>query len=316
MKLKQVPEDFVVKEVSSVTPGSDGRFTYFMLKKRNYTTLRALQQVAQAVRTPMSWFGCAGNKDKVAITEQMCSVESVSPDSLRSLVLKDIQITPLGKGDRPVSLGNLKENRFEIVVRDIDALPERKTRFVNLFGEQRFSTHNAAIGKAIVKRDFKQAVALILASQSEAAHKINQALAAQPKNYLNALRQLPFKIVKLYVHAYQSLLWNEQALAYAKNHKENAKLQIVGFGTEPSPELNAVLLREGVTTRNFVIKEFPDLSSEGTERDVFAEARELVIGNLEDDELNAGRKKVKLTFALPPGSYATEFVKQLFTPVP
>jgi tRNA pseudouridine13 synthase len=316
MKLKQVPEDFVVREVSAITPGSEGRFTYFTLRKRNYNTLRALQAVAQAVRTPVSWFGCAGNKDKVAITEQVCSVESVSPESLRSLALKDIQLTPLGKGDRPVSIGNLNENKFDIIVRDIDALPAQKTRFVNLFGEQRFSTYNAAIGKAIIKRDFKQAVTLILASQSEAAHRINEALAAQPKNYLNALKQLPFKIVKLYVHAYQSLLWNEQALAYAKAHNENAKLPIVGFGTEPSPELNAVLLREGVTTRDFVIKEFPDLSSEGTERDVFAEARELFIGKLEDDELTPGRKKVKLTFALPPGSYATEFVKQLFTPIP
>jgi tRNA(Glu) U13 pseudouridine synthase TruD len=61
-----------------------------------------------------------------------------------------------------------------------------------------------------------------------------------------------------------------------------------------------------------VIKEFPELSSEGTERDVFAEAQKLSIGELEGDELNPGRKKVKLSFVLQPGSYATEFVRQLF----
>jgi tRNA pseudouridine13 synthase len=313
VKLKQVPEDFVVKELTAIVPGKDGEYTYFVLKKRDYTTLKALQQVAAAMRTPLKWLGCAGNKDKVAVTEQVCSVASVSPESLRSLALKDIALVPLGKGAKPVSLGDLKGNAFEIVVRDIDRLPEEKTRFINFFGEQRFSTHNAAIGKAIVKRDFKGAIALILATKSEASAQVHASLAAEPKNYLAALKKLPVKLAKLYVHAYQSLLWNELAKAYAADHEQNAKLPIVGFGTVPDKQLDEVLKREGVSTRDFVLKEFAELSSEGTERDVFADADKLVIGTLEDDELNAGKKKVKLAFTLPPGSYATEFVKQLFS---
>jgi len=312
MKLKQAPEDFVVREISAIVPGKEGKYTYFSLKKRDYTTLKALQTISQATRTPVTWFGCAGNKDKVAVTEQVCSVENVTPDSLRSLALKDIDIKPLGKGEKPVSLGDLKGNAFEIVVRDIDALPVKKTRFVNLFGEQRFSTHNAEIGKAIVKRDFKQAIALILASKSDAAQDVHKVLAAQPKNYLTALKALPLKLLKLYVHAYQSLLWNELAQEHAKNHHENIKLPVVGFGTVPDKNLDAILKREGITPRDFVIKEFPELSSEGTERDAYAEAQDFAMEALEDDELNQGRKKVVLRFILPPGSYATEFVRQLF----
>jgi tRNA pseudouridine13 synthase len=315
MKLKQTPDDFVVNEITAVVPQKEGEYTYFLLRKRNYTTLRALEQLATALRTPAKWFGCAGNKDKLAVTSQVCSVASVSPESLSALVLKDITLEPFGKGDRPVSLGNLKGNAFEIVVRDIDALPAQKTRFVNLFGEQRFSTHNAAIGKAIVKRDFKAAVALILTSKSDAAEKVHKILAAEPKNYLTALKQLPKKLLKLYIHAFQSLLWNELALEYAKKHQENAKLPIVGFGTVPDALLEQVLKREGVTTRDFVIKEFPELSSEGTTRDIYAEASAFTMSALHNDELNAGRKKVTLTFTLPPGSYATEFVRQLFIPI-
>ncbi len=311
MKLKQIPEDFVVKELSVVEPGKEGGYTYFLLKKRNHTTLGALQQIAAAVRTPLNWFNCAGNKDKVAVTEQVCSVASVSPESLH-IALKGIMLTPLGKGNKPVNLGDLKGNAFEIIVRDSDALPKKKTRFLNLFGEQRFSTHNAAIGKAIVMRDFEQAVALILASTSPAAQKIHQLLATQPKNYLGALRTLPIKLLKLYVHAYQSLLWNELAQAYAEHHDQNTKLPIVGFGTILDKQLEELLKREGITVRDFIIKEFPELSSEGTERDVFSEASKLEIGTLEDDELNPGKKKMKLTFTLPPGSYATEFIRQLF----
>lgn len=313
MKLKQVPEDFVVKELTTVEPGKDGEYTYFLLRKRNYTTLKALQQLSAALRTPLSWFGCAGNKDKIAVTEQVCSVATISPDSLRSLALKDIALTPLGKGSKPVSLGDLQGNAFEIVVRDIDTLPQQKTRFINLFGEQRFSTNNAAIGKALVKRDFKQAIALILGTKSETAQKIHAVLAAQPKNYLGALKAIPLKLLKLYVHAYQSLLWNELAHKHAATHHDNMKLPIVGFGTVPDKQLAEILQREGVSTRDFIIKEFPEMSSEGTERDVFAEASDFTMSALEDDELNPGRKKVKLAFTLPPGSYATEFVRQLFS---
>jgi tRNA pseudouridine13 synthase len=75
------------------------------------------------------------------------------------------------------------------------------------------------------------------------------------------------------------------------------------------------LKREGVTTRDFDIKEFPELSSEGTTRDIYAEASAFTMSALHNDELNAGRKKVTLTFTLPPGSYATEFVRQLFIPI-
>ena len=308
MKLKQKPEDFMVKEISKIEPGKEGSYAYFLLKKRDYTTLKALQQIAVTLSVPLKWLGYAGNKDKVAVTEQVCSAATITPERLKEIKLKDIEITVLGQGNKPISLGDLKGNKFEIIARDIDKLPEKKTRFKNFFGEQRLSTNNAAIGKAIVKREFKQAVALILATKSPGSQDIHKSMIAQPKNYLAALKTLPIKMLKLYVHAYQSVLWNE----LAKNTTKT-KLQIVGFDTTPDKELEELLKREEITVRGFVIKEFPELSSEGTEREVYAEASDLVMGGLEDDELNQGKKKVKLTFTLPPGSYATEFVRQLFT---
>jgi tRNA pseudouridine13 synthase len=313
MKLKQTPEDFIVREISSIEPGKEGEYTYFLLKKRNYTTLKAMQAIANDLHTQLKHIGCAGNKDKTAVTEQVCSVTSDSPYSLEKISINDIEIKPIGKGNKPVSLGDLKGNEFEIVVRDIEKLPAAKNRFVNLFGEQRFSTNNAAIGKALVKRDFKQAVALILITKSMAAIKIHEILTLEPKNYLGALKKTPLRLLKLYVHAYQSLLWNELAKKHADTHNENTKLPIIGFGTVPDRQLDEILKREGISTRDFVIKEFPELSSEGTERDVFAEASELKIGALESDELNEGKKKARLTFRLPKGCYATEFVRQLFS---
>jgi tRNA pseudouridine13 synthase len=313
MRIKQVPEDFIVREISTVQPEKEGDYTYFLLKKRNYTTLMALDQAAKALKTQLKHLGCAGNKDKTAVTEQVCSAQRISESAVNGVSLKDISLKYLGKGDKPVSLGDLKGNEFEIIVRDIDSLPKTKTQFINYFGSQRFGINNAATGKAIVKKEFKKAVALILATKSIAAQKVHRSLAVQPKNYLGAIKYLPVRLLKLYVHAYQSLLWNELAKKHAESHGRNTKLPILGFGTVPDNELEEIMKREGITTRDFVIKEFPELSSEGTDRDVFAEASSLKIGQLEDDEFNPGKKKVKLAFVLPKGSYATEFIKQMFS---
>ncbi|MEM4246940.1 MAG: tRNA pseudouridine(13) synthase TruD [Candidatus Woesearchaeota archaeon] len=313
MKIKQVPEDFIVKEISTINPEKEGEYTYFLLKKRNYTTLRALQKISEALKAPAKAFGCAGNKDKTAITEQVCSLKNASQADIEKVSLKDIEVKYLGKGSKPVSLGDLKGNHFEISVRDIETIPTPKTRFINYFGSQRFGINNAEIGKAIIKKDFKKAVALILLTKSIAAQAVHKSLAIQPKNYIGALKVLPIKLLRLYVHAYQSLLWNELAKKHAETSQENVKLPVIGFGTTPNKMLEETLKRENITPRDFVIKEFPELSSEGTERDVFVEATELKISPLEDDELKKGKKKAKFCFSLQKGAYATEFIKQLFS---
>jgi len=309
-KIKQLPEDFIVKEISSVKPGKEGKYSYFLLKKKNYTTIRALEHVAQALCIQLKKLSFAGNKDKTAITEQACSAEGVGKEKLEKVKLKDIEIKFLGRGDEPISLGILEGNEFEITVRNIDKKPKPKTKFVNLFGEQRFSKNNAEIGKAIVKKDFKKAVELLLEGKGDVENRIKEYLAKNPTNHVVALRTIPAKILKFYIHAYQSWIWNQ----IAKEHKENerAEIQLVGFGTIIEDKCMAdFLLKEKIEPRDFIIREMPELSSEGSCRNFTAEAKDLEIGKLEEDELNKGKKKALIKFKLPKGSYATEFIKAL-----
>ena len=70
---------------------------------------------------------------------------------------------------------------------------------------------------------------------------------------------------------------------------------------------------EQIEFNDFVIRAIPDLSSEGSERELYAEVKDMKIGELEKDELNKGKKKVKISFSLDKGSYATEVVKALFS---
>ena len=309
-RIKELPEDFIVKEISTIKPSEKGKYTYFLLKKKNYNTIRAIEHIANALHVNPKKIGFAGNKDKIAITEQVCSLQGIDKERLEKIKLKDIEIKHLGKGNEPISLGDLEGNEFEITARNIDKKPRAKKKFINYFGEQRFSKINVPIGKAIVQKAFEKAVKLMLSNKGPEEIKIRDYNQNNPTNYVGALKTLPIKILKIYVHAYQSWIWNK----VVEKIEKKGELPLVGFGTIiDNSTLADFLAEEGIKPRDFIIKEIPELSSEGDIRKIMVEAKDLKIGKPEEDELNTGQKKVKINFKLPKGSYATEFLRQLFT---
>ena len=72
--LKKQPEDFNVREVMDLKLSPQGQYSYYLLKKRNYTTERAVQRVSEMLHIPRKIINFAGNKDKVAVTEQYISI--------------------------------------------------------------------------------------------------------------------------------------------------------------------------------------------------------------------------------------------------
>lgn len=301
MKLKEIPEDFIVREIFDLHTFDKGKYTYFKLWKKNYTTIKALQTIGRRFKIPLKKFGFAGNKDKRAVTVQYCSVQG----KIWSFESPNLKVEVLGKGDEPISLGDHEGNEFEITVRDISKRPQKLDEFKNYYGMQRFSKNNVTIGRAIVKKNFMRAALLI---EDENAQEY---LEKNPKNYIGALRKVPRKILKLYVHSYQSFIWNQ----CVKNY-EGESFPLFGFGTEIEDEeqqeiIDRIKEKEKIDVRDFIIKEIPELSAEGGDREVYAEVRNLEISKLSRDEYSA-RKKVKVCFRLGKGSYATEFIKQLF----
>ena len=138
--------------------------------------------------------------------------------------------------------------------------------------------------------------------------KIEEHLEKSPKDFVGAVRLVEKKLLMLFVHAYQSYIWNE----CVKELKSEKKVPIVGFGTEVKSEvIKKILVREKVTPRDFIIKQIPEISAEGVERDVYVSVKGFKILEKGDDELNKGKKKVKIAFSLPKGSYGTMVVKSL-----
>jgi len=214
-------------------------------------------------------------------------------------------------------LGKLVGNKFLITIRnlsesDCEKISKTKELVVpNYFDEQRFSKKNPEIGKLIVQGKFSEA-------EKELGGKLN----AMHKNQL-----------LLYVHSYQSLLFNKILSEYVKDGDcfeipysrgsflfpkskvENVELPIIGFGMETEGVIGKIteeiLKEENITPRNFIIRQLPQITSEGTVRNAFIKAENLKIESSEDDELNKDMKKITVSFELVKGSYATIVVKLL-----
>lgn len=310
--LKQLPEDFIVKEKSIIVPEGNGKYAYFLLKKKNLNTLNALQIIARKLNIDLKRFGFAGNKDKRAITEQLCSV-AIGNNSFREISTDCLKAEYIGKGNIPVSLGMLEGNYFDIIIRNLE--PATKiiplNKFINYFGEQRFGGNNTEVGGALVKRNFEKACLLI------DQPTIKEHLQSHPTNFIGALRRLPRKLLRFYVCSYQSYLWNETVKELTKKKiKLPKEVPILGFDVQIEDTIFAdtikpLMEKEDINSRDFIIKEFPELSSEGASREVIAAVKDLILTNLEDDNLNTGKKICKASFFLKKGGYATEFIKQL-----
>ncbi len=318
-QIKQFPEDFIVKEISNLKFQESGRFTICHLKKKNYTTQRAIEAIAKFLNYSSKDISCAGNKDKYAVTEQFISIKSMSKNRL-PIHLKDINLSFVGFLDNPISMGMLDKNEFIITARSVSEqeksylkkhLQKEKIFMPNYFGIQRFSKNNAEIGKLLLRKNYKEAIEKLI-EDSDYMEKMKDILEENKSNYIGALRQIPKKLLLFYIHAYQSLLWNELLKEYQKSHEINEKLAlpIYGFGIEfPNGDIEQlyekILEKENITERDFINRQIPELSSEGTERNAFVEIEDFKILEEKEDELT-------LSFKLNKGSYATVAIDFLF----
>ena len=329
-KIKQLPEDFVVKEISRVNTEKNGQYAYYSLAKTNFSTVEAIQMLADRFRMSLKNIGFAGNKDKNAVTEQKISIFRGSKN-FENVNIKNIELKYLGNGKSPISLGDLEGNEFIITVRSLDdkgierlkSAEGKKILVPNLFGAQRFSRNNHLVGKAIIKRDFKKAVALILENNGQTEQKIRQYLLNNKNNYVEALRAIPLKTRKLLVNSYQSFLFNKIAKEYFKksdNKKINLKIPIIGFNFDMNSIKDKILKdiiknilgEERTNPRDFIISQMPEMTSEGGLRDLFFELKNLKILEIADDDLNGSKQRVRISFVLPKSCYATTALEALF----
>ena len=313
-KIKQIPEDFIVKEIPSYTLDENGQFSYFLLRKRSYNTLDAVSKIAEKLRIRLKNIGFAGTKDRNAITEQAISIKNIRLNKIANLKLKDINLELIGKGENPISLGDLIGNQFKITVRNLPnqrLILKSPKNIPNFFGPQRFSKNNIEIGKALVKKNFQKAINLI------DNYRVKEFIEDAPGDLIGAIRTLPLKLRRLYIHAYQSYIWNKTIEEYLKTNPKNELIPIIGFGTELRINIigkiiRKILTKEEITQRDFIIKQLPEISSEGSKRQLLMTPEDFKI-KTEKDELNENKIKAILSFSLKKASYATVIIEHIFS---
>jgi tRNA pseudouridine13 synthase len=370
--LKSQPEDFIVEEITEdgdvleldkpVKKNEEpGKFTHFVLQKKDWSTADAIAQIARSLGISHSRFNFAGTKDKRAVTTQLVSVLGISPERMLSLKIKDIYINGAWTAKDKVSLGALLGNRFKIRVdgakcdrEHVDIIYEDlEGKFPNYFGEQRFGStrkNTHVVGEKLIRGDLESAVMEYLANSEGEEHEEARLarrelsdtqdfksalktfpkhlrmersmlahLAENPEDFSGALKKLPRNILLLFIHAFQSHMFNEllsQRIKEAAFKPEEGEylcaendfgfpdlekrdghwlvMKLIGYETfDLSDREYDVLEKHNITPKSFRIKELPEISSKGSYRTAFAPLKEFAF------------KDCIFRFSIPSGSYAT-----------
>jgi len=321
--IKQKPEDFIVEEIPKINLKKQGEYSYFLLEKTNWNTIDIIKKISKITRINQKYFNYAGIKDKQATTKQIISIKGAS-EKLENLKIKNAKLTYLGKNKERIKLGQLLGNHFIITIRNIEKKEIKKLMHLeNYYDSQRFGGRNHILGKALIKKEFRKAV-------------FSLRLKFEKGDYVGALRKIDKRILRLYINAYQSYLWNKATAEYIKQNSKKTKqieekfgtliftedkikninIPIIGYLTEINPEIkkiyNKILKQEKITTKDFIIKQMPELSSEGNQRKLFSKVENFKI-QYSKDKLHKNKQKAIVEFTLEKGAYATMLIKKLFS---
>ena len=221
---------------------------------------------------------------------------------------------------------------------------ELKAGFPNFFGVQRFGTTRPIthlVGKEILKGNPKEAAMLYLTKTypdepeetreareflrktedfKESIKKFPRNLGYElsmlnhliqnPDDFPGALKSLPKKLGMMFVHAYQSYIFNLALSRYITEGFDIERLPLPGHETELDEITEEILSTEKISREDFRIKGMREFSSKGMYRECFIPFENFRIMDIEEDDLNEGSRKATIVFSLGKGSYATTLLRE------
>jgi tRNA pseudouridine13 synthase len=180
VKIKQRPEDFVVREGYRFDPEPDGPVWVYRMDKQKVSTLQALERIGAQFAVRRRDLSICGLKDKQGRTEQLVGVRGGPLGDSDVVQSGDLRLKLIGRAAQPLSSRNVTANRFEVTVRDLSAEEaERATEsaaevervgVVNYFDSQRFGflKHGQGfIARHLLRADWEAALKAFLATPSE-----------------------------------------------------------------------------------------------------------------------------------------------------
>jgi len=381
MKLRQIPEDFIVEEIPVIIPKKEkDKFKVYLLEKRGLEIFSIISYIAKVNDIPRDDIDVAGLKDKHSISKQYLTIPSKY--ELKVLEEKNFSLKFLGYSQENIKLGNLEGNHFEITVRDIkkgeleaiyNKAKDIETIGVpNYFDNQRFGSvmHNKFIIKEIIKGKYEEALKIILTEYTKkenkkvkdekrkilenwknlkitrSTNKTFDSIIQEYKktgSYLEAYKKVPFYLRNMYTRAYQSYLWNEcikelirttvrekdwykvsyslgnlyfyKKINEARKEKIPETFETISPKSKPNQIMQNVLKREKIDLEELDIRNLTDTRFDLHQRKVLSYPKNFSISQPELDDINDKKGniyKIKLSFDLQKGSYATIIIKRIF----
>ena len=180
MKIKQRPEDFVVREGYRFEQDPEGPIWVYRMDKQKVSTLQALERLSKEFAVRRRDLSICGLKDKQGRTEQLVGVNGGALGPGEVVQSGDLRLTLIGRVAQPLTSANITANRFEVTVRDLspaeagrvaESVAEvQRAGVVNYFDSQRFGflKHGQGfIGKQLLRGDFEGALRAFLGTPSE-----------------------------------------------------------------------------------------------------------------------------------------------------
>lgn len=336
----QTIERFFVEEVPLFRFSDKGSNLILKIKKSDMSTFKLVTVISKATQLDLRDIGYAGLKDKNATTIQYISIpKQYEKDVVKNLTTEKIEILEKHYSKFPIKIGQLKGNKFSIVLHEVTADMKNKIVEVankmvaegipNYYGYQRFG-------------------------EDTRSHEQGKAIAHSGKKLKGAKE-------KLLVSAYQSYLYNAwlaQRIDISKiigSNESNNAAQILSYPLElvqvlaKQPHFFKLFIGDDMKAYpfgnsyplqdfNLASKEFASKKSSPTGLLVgskvsraLADARHLEEA-FDDDELyalkgdrryawiwpedlnfayNEQEKKLTIGFYLPKGAYATTFLEEI-----
>ncbi|HEY4183547.1 MAG TPA: tRNA pseudouridine(13) synthase TruD [Polyangia bacterium] len=320
------PETFLVEELPVYLPSGTGEHTYLWIEKRSLTTWEAIATLARRLRVDERAIGCAGLKDKHALTRQWLSVPGVPP--ALALEAGDDQLRVLWAiphGNK-LRTGHLQGNRFEVTLTDLapgegPRILERLAALAregmpNRFGDQRFGRDgdNVARGLELLRgqrreRDARRRKMWQSAAQSAVFNEV-----LRVRGQAGALRRVLTGDVLQ--KAVSGGVFISEDVAVDQARLDAGELATTGplpggWAREPPPDSEARALEDQAITAVGATRE--DFAAAG--RDLPGTRRPLVIAvtapapaaNAPSGDTSA----LKIAFELTAGTYATVLVEAL-----
>ncbi|MCL7750000.1 tRNA pseudouridine(13) synthase TruD [Guyparkeria hydrothermalis] len=336
--LKQSPESFRVDEELGFDPSGAGNHWLMRLEKRDMATGALVDWIAKVTGTRARDIGFSGLKDRHAVTTQWLSVphESFDPAAFeRACAEAGVGLLALDRHDRKLRRGTHRANRFRLRLHDVAPVHESEAPdlagylaerapglasrgMANYFGEQRYGRYFGNLrglvewGQGIrTGRPKRQARNWLLSTLRSAI--FDRVLADRVASG-GIDRVEPGDLLQL-AGSRSRFLAEADELDVLEARLAQGDVMPTGplWGEGASPAGDGVAARENALATEMLAR-----FGEATWRQwlsdwrVEADRRPLAV-RVTDLEYGVEDGAVELAFSLPPGSYATELVAELFT---